>query len=76
MNLMLCGMNIVKTICLIAGQLESPPLIWNENMPKSLVEFVTEHVVTKLKGNPAWTIKDFDFSLLYENDGTTLKYRV
>ncbi|MBA7695287.1 hypothetical protein ES703_103910 [subsurface metagenome] len=72
-NLMLRGMNIVKTICVIAGEMESPALIWNENMPASLVEFVTEHVAGQLKANPAWSIKDFDWALLY--DGDELKYR-
>lgn len=73
-SLMLRGMNIVKTICFVAGQLESPPLIWNQNMPASLVEFVSDHVITKLRANPAWPLRDFDWKLLYEDDGQTLKY--
>jgi len=74
-HLLLRGMNLTKTICTIAGQLESPPLIWNENMPAALAEFVTEHIAEKLKANPAWHLKDFDWALLYEEDGITPKYR-
>lgn len=74
-HLLIRGMNLTKSICMIAGQLESPPLIWNQNMPKSLSEFVSSHVIDKLKANPAWQLGDFDWSLLYEEDGTTLKYR-
>ena len=73
-HLMMRGMNLTKTICVIAGQMESPCLIWNQNMPGSLVEFVTDHVAEQLKANPAWQLKDFDWALLYERDGTTLKY--
>lgn len=72
-NLMLRGINLVKTICIMAGALENPPLIWNENMPNSLVEFVSDHVLAKLQSNPAWSIKDFDWGLLC--DGDELKYR-
>ena len=72
-NLMLRGMSLVKKICFIVGRLESPPLIWNQNMPVSLVEFVTDHVVEKLKTNPGWQVKDFDWGLLYE-DEKILKY--
>ena len=57
-HLLISGMNFVKTICVIAGQLENPPLIWNENMPNSLVDFVSGHVIDKLKANPAWQIKN------------------
>jgi len=74
-NLLLRGMNIVKTICNIVGMLESPSLVWNKNMPASLAKFVSAHVFDKLKSNPAWSFKDFDFSLLYDDDGETLKYR-
>jgi hypothetical protein len=74
-NLLLHGMNITKSICVIAGQLENPPLIWNQNMPGSLVRFVSEHVIEKLKSNPSYSRRDFDWKLLYEEDGETLKYR-
>ena len=74
-SLLLRGMNITKTICVIAGQLEEPPLIWNENMPASLVEFVTSYVADKLQSNPSWEVKDFEWDLVYEEDGQTLKYR-
>ncbi len=73
-HLLIRAMNLTKLICIIAGQLESPPLIWNQNMPRSLTEFVTNHVTDKLKANPAWQLGDFDWSLIYEEDGTTLKY--
>lgn len=72
-NLMIKGMNVTKAICTTAGMLEDPPLVWNKNMPASLVEFVTEQVSEQLKRNPAWSVGDFDFSLLY--DGDTLKYK-
>lgn len=74
-NLLIKGMNITKTICVVSGQKENPPLVWNENMPSSLTEFVTDHVATKLKSNPGWSIKDFDWGLLYEDDGKTLRYK-
>ena len=67
------GMNITKTICGIVGQMESPPLIWNQNMPSSLVDFVSSQVWEKLKSNPGFSAKDFDIGLLY--DGDNLKYR-
>jgi len=72
-NLLIRGMNLTKTICTIAGQMETPPLIWNKNMPKSLVDVVSNHVIDKLKGNPAWSIKEFDWSLIYD-DNDNLKY--
>lgn len=74
-DLMLRGMDLVKLICCIAGRLESPHLIWNDNMPDALVEFVGDHVIKKLQSNPSWSHKDFDWSLLYEDDKQTLKYR-
>jgi len=73
-NLLLRGMNLVKTICAAVGRLESPPLVWNQNMPEPLVKFVTDHVAEKLQANPGWQLKDFDWALLYEEDGITLKY--
>lgn len=72
-NLMIKGMNIVKAICVTAGLREEPNLIWNQNMPASLVEFVTNHIYDQLKQNPAWEIGDFNWSLLYE--GNTLKFK-
>jgi hypothetical protein len=72
-NLLIKGMNITKAICVAVGLTEEPPLIWNQNMPASLVEFLTGHVADQLKNNPAWELTDFDWSLLY--DGNTLKYR-
>jgi len=72
-NLTMKGINIVKAICVTAGRLESPPLVWNVNMPGSLLKFVTEHVYEQLTGNPAWEIEDFDWSLIYE--GNELKYK-
>lgn len=74
-NLIIRGMNLVKTICVVTGSLERPPLVWNVNMPPSLVHFVTECVFEKLQANPAWQLDGFDWSLLYEEDKTTLKYR-
>lgn len=74
-QLLVTSMNMVKTICMIAGGMESPQLIWNQNIPDSLIEFVTDHVAGKLKANPAWQTKDFDWSLLYEEDGQTLKFK-
>jgi len=72
-NLMMKGMNIVKAICVTAGMLEEPPLVWNKNMPEALVRFVTEHVYEQLKSNPAWEVGDFDWSLIHE--GNELKYK-
>lgn len=72
-NVLIKGMNIVKTICMIAGDLEEPKLIWNQNMPASLVDFVTAHVTEQLLSNPAWSVQDFDWGLIYE-DENTLKY--
>lgn len=72
-DLLLKGMNITKTICATAGALESPPLIWNKNMPKSLVEFVADYVCAQLNANPAWSVTDFEWGLLY--DGDDLKYK-
>lgn len=72
-NLMIKGWNITKAICTTAGMRETPPLVWNQNMPEPLVEFVTEHVFNQLQANPAWEVGDFDWSLLY--DGDNLKYK-
>lgn len=72
-NLILKGMNIGKSICVIAGQLENPPLVWNKNMPKRFVEFVANLVASQLKNNPAWSIRDFDWNLIYDKDDN-LKY--
>ncbi len=72
-NILIRGLNITKTICKLAGAMEDPPLIWNKNMPSSLVNFVSAQVFEKLKSNPGFSLKDFNLDLLY--DGEQLKYR-
>jgi len=70
---MLRAMDLAKYICMKVGEMEEPPLLWDVNMPKPLVDFVIDRVAGAIKADPSWSWELFPFEDLYEADGNTLK---